>query len=270
MQKIIKTIEKEQKVKVLFACESGSRTYKWNKLDGSSDYDLRFIYIKPLCFYLSVDQRKSQTIEGTYAWRDGKVIDYSGWELRKALGLLSKSNPNLIEQIFSPILYHNRFTCHQEELKELITYYFNPLAAYWHYRNLAKSQHIDRINEDSPNYLSLKKLLLEVRARLFLKELCETGLDYTNNFSYKGVEFLAEKYMTLQNASAFLNLVDNLKQGDSVTKNALYYSRRHDIELWADRQNKRKPSPPLPSKRRPSKKLDKYLMSKVISNQGGF
>src|SRR5690606_34172478 len=83
-------IEAEHGVRVLFACESGSRG--WGFASPDSDYDVRFIYAHPLPWYLRVSAQRD-VIELPIS----DVLDINGWELRKALGLLKKGNATLIE-----------------------------------------------------------------------------------------------------------------------------------------------------------------------------
>ncbi len=44
-------IEAGENVKVVYACESGSRAWGFPSVD--SDYDVRFIYVRPIEWYLS-------------------------------------------------------------------------------------------------------------------------------------------------------------------------------------------------------------------------
>src|SRR5476649_739605 len=86
----LERIERERNVSVLYACESGSRA--WGFASTDSDYDVRFIYLRAPEWYLSVEQKRDvieEPISGD--------LDISGWDLRKALGLLRKSNPPLLE-----------------------------------------------------------------------------------------------------------------------------------------------------------------------------
>ena len=48
-------IEITHQVRILYACESGSRA--WGFESGDSDYDVRFIYVHPLNWYLSVNEK---------------------------------------------------------------------------------------------------------------------------------------------------------------------------------------------------------------------
>ena len=91
-------IEAEHGVRVLYACESGSRG--WGFASPDSDYDVRFIYAHPLPWYLRVAAERD-VIELPISGD----LDINGWELRKALGLLKKGNATLIEWLGSPIVY---------------------------------------------------------------------------------------------------------------------------------------------------------------------
>jgi uncharacterized protein len=75
-------LETEHGCRVLFACESGSRA--WGFASPDSDYDVRFIHTHPLDWYLRV-KPGNDTIE-RMAPGD---MDFSGWDLRKALALWS-------------------------------------------------------------------------------------------------------------------------------------------------------------------------------------
>jgi predicted nucleotidyltransferase len=94
----LKEIEKSQSIKILFAVESGSRA--WGFASKDSDYDVRFVYSRPVEWYLSIYQRKD-VIE----YPPDDVLDISGWDIKKALQLFQKSNPPMLEWIKSPITY---------------------------------------------------------------------------------------------------------------------------------------------------------------------
>ena len=94
----LREIEAANQVKILYAVESGSRA--WGFASPDSDYDVRYVFIRPIKDYLRIYPLPDH-IDGPL----DEVQDYSGWDIRKALGLLGKSNPSLIEWLHSPIVY---------------------------------------------------------------------------------------------------------------------------------------------------------------------
>lgn len=91
-------IEREEGVRLLFAVESGSRA--WGFPSPDSDYDVRFVYARPLDWCLSLEPGRDviePPIEGD--------LDINGWDVRKALILLKKPNPVALEWLLSPIRY---------------------------------------------------------------------------------------------------------------------------------------------------------------------
>ncbi|HDS1214967.1 TPA: nucleotidyltransferase domain-containing protein [Stenotrophomonas maltophilia] len=133
-------IEQRYDVRVLLACESGSRGWGFSSPD--SDYDARFIYVHRQPWYLSVNE---STGPGE-AQRDvielpiDDELDVSGWDLRKALRLVSKSNPTLIEWLRSPIVYRQDDAA-VAQLWEAAKSFYSPLGTWWHYFNMARSNH---------------------------------------------------------------------------------------------------------------------------------
>ncbi|MCL2152835.1 MAG: nucleotidyltransferase domain-containing protein, partial [Oscillospiraceae bacterium] len=81
-------IEKNENIRIIHAVESGSRA--WGFASPDSDYDVRFIYIRPIEHYLRLD-RTRDVIEYPL---DG-MLDINGWDLNKTLRLLHSSNPTL-------------------------------------------------------------------------------------------------------------------------------------------------------------------------------
>lgn len=63
-------------------------------------------------------------------------LDVSGWDLRKALRLLMKGNPTLLEWLRSPIVYHQAPAV-ADGLRALATAGYNPVAAWHHYLSMA-------------------------------------------------------------------------------------------------------------------------------------
>ncbi|MEX9772675.1 nucleotidyltransferase domain-containing protein [Morganella morganii] len=123
-------IEKIHRVKVLYACESGSRG--WGFASPDSDYDVRFIYVHQPDWYLALD-KKRDVIEKPI----DDELDVAGWELSKALRLLRNSNPALIEWLSSPVVYYqdDAFT---REIKALAEQFYSVRKARYHYLSMAK------------------------------------------------------------------------------------------------------------------------------------
>jgi predicted nucleotidyltransferase len=99
----LSNIETEENVRIVYSCESGSRA--WGFPSADSDYDVRFLYIHPRDWYLSIAEKRG-VIERPIS--DG--LDLNGWDLRKALQLFRKSNPPLLEWLGSPIVYQEKYT----------------------------------------------------------------------------------------------------------------------------------------------------------------
>lgn len=154
IKKYLKQIEEERDIKILFACETGSRA--WGFPSPDSDYDVRIIYMHQKEWYLSLSESRD-TIERMY---DDNEIDITGWDIRKSLRLLKKSNAAMLERIQSPIAYiENEKFVH--EINNLGKECFSPIASMYHYLNMAKKT-MDDINVDGE--YKLKKMFYALRA----------------------------------------------------------------------------------------------------------
>jgi len=145
-------VEREHDVRVLLACESGSRA--WGFESATSDWDVRFIYVHRLEWYVSIQQHRD-VIELQLPGD----LDLSGWDLPKALGLFAKSNPPLLEWLRSPILYAERFSA-ARRLRELSTRYFSARACLYHYLHMAEGNYRDYLCGDR---VRLKKYFYVLR-----------------------------------------------------------------------------------------------------------
>jgi predicted nucleotidyltransferase len=126
-------IEKEHDVKILYAVESGSRAWGFESSD--SDYDIRFIYAHHKNWYLNI-LPKRDVIE--YPIID--EFDYSGWDLRKALFLMNKSNPVFFEWLKSPIVYYKDDYSYNI-MEQLAKNYFSPISSTYHYLHMANGNY---------------------------------------------------------------------------------------------------------------------------------
>jgi hypothetical protein len=128
VQRALTAIERGEAIRVLYACESGSRA--WGFASGDSDYDVRFIYVHPRDHYLSVFANRD-VIEQKIT----DDLDISGWDLRKTLGLVSKSNPPLLEWFKSPIVYRQdpEFV---GAFRSLMDQFYSPKRCFAHYLHM--------------------------------------------------------------------------------------------------------------------------------------
>jgi uncharacterized protein len=131
IQEKLQEIARDKHVEILYAVESGSRA--WGFASPDSDYDIRFIYKHELDYYLSIFE-KPDVIE----FMTSDDLDGSGWDLRKTLKLLAKSNAALLEWIFSPVVYYEN-EAFMTQLRSLATACFSPVACLHHYLGTTKN-----------------------------------------------------------------------------------------------------------------------------------
>ena len=129
----LERLEQEEEIRILYACESGSRAWGFPSQD--SDYDVRFLYIRRPDWYLSIFDKRD-VIERPIS----DQLDISGWDLRKALNLYRKSNPPLLEWLQSPLRYAEKHSI-AEQLREISPLTFSPKSCMYHYLNMARGNY---------------------------------------------------------------------------------------------------------------------------------
>lgn len=123
-------LELKEEIHILYASEVGSRA--WGYASKSSDYDVRFIFVHPPERYLAIDS----PIEDL-SFVTEHPLDLKGWELRKTLRLLRKSNPSFFEALHSPILYRkNDFFLNK--MTQLEPSMVSKRTLYAHYYHMAR------------------------------------------------------------------------------------------------------------------------------------
>lgn len=151
----LSAIEAEHNVRVLYACESGSRG--WGFASPDSDYDVRFIYVHSLPWYLRVTAQRD-VIEVPISGD----LDINGWELRKALGLLKKGNATLIEWLDSPVVYRAD-PDFLNAIREAARQTHRAERSFHHYVHMARRNHREYLLGDT---VRLKKYLYVLRPLL--------------------------------------------------------------------------------------------------------
>ncbi len=155
----LRGIEAREEVKILFAIESGSRA--WGFPSPDSDYDARFVYVRKPDWYLSLTPGRD-VIELPI----DDLLDINGWDIHKALNLLMKSNPVMLEWLSSPIHYMwdadicSRLTAFSRQVS-------HAAACIYHYRSVAAKQW-DR-HVEGKDAINLKKYFYILRPALVLR-----------------------------------------------------------------------------------------------------
>ncbi len=153
-------VQAAEGVRILLAVESGSRA--WGFPSPDSDFDVRFIYCRPEDWYFSVDvEEKRDVLE--YDITDD--IDLNGWDLRKALRLLARSNPTIVEWLQSPIQYLARGRFRGAAL-ELLAGAYAPANGIHHYRSMAKTNYRGYLKAE---LVPLKKYFYALRPLLAIR-----------------------------------------------------------------------------------------------------
>ena len=163
IQQLLERIERDHGIRILYACESGSRA--WGFASPDSDYDIRFIFVRPEHSYLSVQEG----LESIDLPLEGE-LDAGGWDVRKAIRLLGKSNGALVEWLHSPIVYRNEGGF-RERWQDTARAVFAPRASSDHYRGLAKQMVLGKL--DSEN-VRAKDYLYALRAALSARRGCRS------------------------------------------------------------------------------------------------
>jgi predicted nucleotidyltransferase len=159
-------IEKEHNVKIVYAIESGSRAWGFESAD--SDYDVRFVYVHNKNWYLNI-LPKRDVIEYPIV----NEFDYSGWDLRKTMFLMSKSNPVFFEWPNSPIIYYKDEYSYKI-MKRLSKEYFSPISSAYHYLHMASGNYRQYLKENEVKIKKYFYVLRPILACMWIEKYQET------------------------------------------------------------------------------------------------
>jgi len=160
----LKLLEREEGIRILYACESGSRAWGFPSQD--SDYDVRFIYVRPVDWYLSIFEKRD-VIERPI----NDMLDIRGWDLRKTLNLFRKSNPPLMEWLDSPVIYSEACGT-AERLRGLSEKAYSPKASIYHYLHMARGNYRTYLQGD---VVRIKKYFYVLRPILACEWILRKG-----------------------------------------------------------------------------------------------
>ena len=243
----LKELEKKENIKILFAVESGSRAWGFESKD--SDYDVRFVYVRPLDWYMSISKRKN-TLEVMI----NEDLDFAGWDLNKAVELLAKSNPPFGEWLNSSIVYIEKDNI-ISEFDKLFDKYLRENALVYHYLSMA-SKDMETLREKRE--IKRKKYFYMLRSLLASKWVM---------LYHEKPPILLSELLTLVKNEAVQREVDKLllikKAGDESTKivgNEIINEFIFDTKKEVEEMVKEIPN----SKNTDLKFLDKFFLDKVL------
>lgn len=150
-------IEQRENVRILYAVESGSRA--WGMASPDSDFDVRFVYVRPVTDYVRLRQLRD-VIELPIDTSLANPLDINGWDLIKALTLFRASNPPLLEWLHSPIVYREQGEL-AVRLRALARDGYSPMRMSYHYHSMARrtyKEYLERRTE-----VGVKKYLYALR-----------------------------------------------------------------------------------------------------------
>lgn len=209
----------EHGVRILYACEAGSRA--WGYATPASDFDVRFIYAHPVEWYLRLTEARD-VIEAPIE----SGLDFAGWDVRKALRLLLKSNPVLYEWLDSPIVYGDdgRF---RPEAKALFEKAASPKAIAATYWGQARGQWRREI--EGRDEVQLKQYFYVVRPLLALRWVLDFGTPPPMDLA----RLAPAVGLPLPVSDALNHLSERRRRspGDDITG-----PRIAEIDAWASRQ----------------------------------
>ena len=138
----ISDIENEHGVKVISASQS-SMGHGRNWYTGTSICPhIRFIYIQPKDYYLSIQMRGYSIAKDFYDSDDNPILETNGYDLKRALIEFSLSCPIFMQSIITAHVYMSRSNLNMQ-LNKLIPYYFSAQTFVYHYWLIA-----DRIKNE--------------------------------------------------------------------------------------------------------------------------
>lgn len=154
-------IRRDEGVHIPLAIESGSRA--WGFPSPDSDYDCRFVYVRPAAQALTVWPRRD-VIETPLIGE----MDVNGWDLAKALRLLLKGNAVVVEWLQSPIVYEGE-AWFREALLDFARDWLDRGRVAAHYLHLGRRQKVLHL-DDQPD-APLKKVFYTLRPAAALRGL---------------------------------------------------------------------------------------------------
>lgn len=253
--RLCKKIEKEEKIKILFAVENGSRAWRMDSIN--SDYDVRFVYHYPLEKYISLKQpndviQKYYDENGKKHEAKGCFIDIVGFDIFKYLKLLASSNPTTIEWLKSDIVYHGK---QNKKFQDFAFNHFKKAALFYHYKSLGR-QNYEKYIASGTN-ITFKKYLYALRGLVNANYV----MDYNNVPPIELSDAIKKIKMPEDIRQTMLDIILLKKQGKEQSK----VSRLKNLDKYIESFLKKEVKQPTIDKKAVQmldKELKKLLLNK--------
>ena len=243
---LLKEIENNYNIKILFGIENGSRS--WNMASKDSDYDVRFVFYRKMEDYLLLD-KKEEVINIAFdenlkvCRTEGSLIDMCGFDIYKYSKLLLSSNPTTLEWLNSKIVYYGN---NDISLREYMNNNFSPEKLYMHYYSLFKNNYREFVQ--LAKMITYKKYLYSMRGLLNAKYVLHFDkippLDFTQtvkdleNVLSKDVYNKIFEVIEIKSNGLEKDKIKNIKEfdvyfDDELKKfNVNFKKRRPDIKIF--------------------------------------
>lgn len=217
--------------KLLFAVEGGSRA--WGFASEGSDYDIRFVYSYPWKTYVSVGVENRDSVRGSYPTEFG-VFDVEGWDIRKAMSLLLKSNISIVDWLMDRDPYVVLDLWSWKALKELALQYPQKRKLWASHRGLARD-HFKRYVEGQLS-VPVKKYLYIIKSVVWMLYL-DHGLGFPDRNLLEASRQLEEESVM---PSLILAIVDRLIKEKKLSSEASLqrssdkiHTEAYELDSWA-------------------------------------
>jgi uncharacterized protein len=210
-------LEIDNGITVLFACESGSRAWGFSSID--SDYDIRFIYIRKLSDYITITD-KPDTLEFPIV----DNLDFSGWDLKKFLKHIYKSNGVMFEWLQSPIIYYAKDSFVSDNL-HLSRTYFRAKPTLYHYLGLTKRTFLDIKDTDK---VKIKRYFYAIRPILAAKFITAN-----NELPPMTIQSLMEK---VEGISDVRSIIEDLMAEKEKQEESFLINRIPELDNYIERE----------------------------------
>jgi predicted nucleotidyltransferase len=208
---ILSSIEEDYDVKILLAVEAGSRAMGFDSPD--SDYDVRFIYIRPRYEYLKLQGKDDTIVTHT----SDELIDLHGWDIDKALRLIHKGNPTACEWMSCDTIYLESELSKDMHLRSFILTHFYSKPAFYHYLNKAKRNYEKFLSD--PKSVSIKKYFYVFHSLMSAYHVLASNSPPPVSFKSLMDQYLIDK-MGIKSCAYVHNMLDELLE-----------SRKYQVEM---------------------------------------